>query len=187
MQRSHPMTMNSPAAASLRSSKRLASAITRAATSAGIRCTPHLASSRRPRKALSCARITFSICVANSPTPISWASSPLTSKNRSSRLNSPTDHTPGECQWRNLATFRKCHASFDWSQNNEDFDAFINVRQNIKRQHAPSNRAAIAEICHKRGIQCRMSAPRHRATLQIRSISAIMARERRVSGRTWCA
>ena len=34
----------------------------------------------------------------------------------------------------------------------EDFNALINVRQNIKRQHAPSNRAAIAEICHKRGI-----------------------------------
>lgn len=68
------------------------------------------------------------------------------------RLISVTDHTPGERQWRDLNVFRKYNASFDWTQNDEVFDAFVTERQNIQRQHAPKNTAAIAEICQARGI-----------------------------------
>lgn len=68
------------------------------------------------------------------------------------RLASLTDHTPGERQWRDLATFRKYHANFEWSQNDEDFKAFIAERQSIQREHATKNRAAVAKICQERGI-----------------------------------
>ena len=68
------------------------------------------------------------------------------------RLASLTDHTPGERQWRDLAKFRKYNANFEWSQDDEDFDAFIEERQNIQREHAPKNRAAVIKICQERGI-----------------------------------
>lgn len=68
------------------------------------------------------------------------------------RLVSLTDHTPGERQWRDLETFRKYHANFDWSQTDEDFDAFVEKRQTIQRQSAPKNWAVVADICRARGI-----------------------------------
>ncbi|MEO5883178.1 MAG: alpha-D-ribose 1-methylphosphonate 5-triphosphate diphosphatase [Caldimonas sp.] len=67
------------------------------------------------------------------------------------RLVSVMDHTPGQRQWRDLKSYRR-YAERNGGFADAEFSRMIEQRQDDQRRFAATNRAAVIELCRRRGL-----------------------------------